>query len=242
MKKNIAGILSALGIVSCGSQPKEAMSYAHGDLKIKIETGSQWKHPFNLFLGIKKQNTPQIAIWTEDMEGNYLTTIYVTNRTATQSWIMSGGNRRKSALPYWAHRRGVQYEDGLYMPTRKNPLPDAVTGATPSGNFDVKLSPASAVRKFVVKAEFNHSTDFNDFYPADAREGEANYTGGKGGSGQPAIVYQALIDLDSGQTEYTARLIGHSSPDGSNGNLYTDLSTLTTALHIVKEITIRVHE
>jgi hypothetical protein len=242
MKKSIASILSALGIAGCSSQPKEAISYTNGDIKIKIETGSEWKHPFNLFMGIKKKNTPQIAIWAEDMEGNYLTTIYVSNRTATQSWMMSGGDRRKSALPYWAHRRGVQYEDGLYMPTKKNPLPDAVTGATPSGNFDVRLVPTTEIRKFVVKAEFNHSTDFNEFYPASAEEGDTNYSGGKGGSGQPAIVYEAIIDLDSDQKEYKAQLIGHSSTDGSNGELYTDISTLTTALNIVKEITIRVQE
>lgn len=242
MKKNIASILSAMGIISCGSHPKEIADYTSGDIKIRIETGSEWKHPFDLFLGIKRKNTPQIAIWAEDMEGNYLTTIYVSHRIATQSWIMSGGDRRKSALPYWCHRRGVQYDDGLYLPTKDNPMPDAVTGATPSGNFDVRLVPTSEVRKFVIKAEFNHSTDFNDYYPKSAEEGDTNYSGGKGGSGQPAVVYEAAIDLDSGLKEFKAKLIGHSSPDGSDGELYTELSTLTTALNIVREITIIVQE
>lgn len=242
MKRSIAGILSAMGMISCGSHPKEVVNYTNGDIKIKIETGSEWKHPFDLFMGIKKKNTPQIAIWAEDMEGNYLTTIYVSHRIATQSWMMAGGDRRKSALPYWCFRRGVQYEDGLYLPTKKNPLPDAVTGATPSGNFDVRLVPTSEIRQFVIKAEFNHSTDFNDFYPKSAEEDEANYSGGKGGSGQPAVVYEAAIDLDSELKEFKAALIGHSSPDGSDGKLRPDLSTLTTALDIVKEITIVVQE
>jgi hypothetical protein len=62
----------------------------------------------------------------------------------------------------------------------------------------------------------------------------------KEGSGQPALVYAAEVDLTSGKKEFTAKLIGHSSPDGSNGDLTKDTSSLTTALHIVKSITVYV--
>ena len=58
--------------------------------------------------------------------------------------------------------------------------------------------------------------------------------------GQPALVYAAEVDLTSGKKEFTAKLIGHSSPDGSNGDLTKDTSSLTTALHIVKSITVYV--
>ena len=61
-----------------------------------------------LFLGINKKNPPQIAIWTEDMKGHYLSTVYVTHKIATQSWQFSGGNRRKEALPHWCYQRGVE--------------------------------------------------------------------------------------------------------------------------------------
>ena len=80
----------------------------------------------------------------------------------------------------------------------------------------------------------------NEAFPKSAKEGDANYTGGKEGSGQPALVYAAEIDLTSGKKEFTAKLIGHSSPDGSNGEIVTDTSSLTTALHIVKSITIHI--
>ncbi len=76
--------------------------------------------------------------------------------------------------------------------------------------------------------------------PKSAKEGDANYSGGKEGSGQPALVYAAEVDLTSGKKEFTAKLIGHSSPDGSNGDLTKDTSSLTTALHIVKSITVYV--
>lgn len=219
---------------------RDLVEYDSNDLKISIEKGEEWLHNFPLFLGINIKNPPQIAIWAEDMEGNYLSTVYVTHKIATQSWQASGGNRRKEALPHWCYQRGIQYEDGLYLPSKKKPLTDGISGATPKGSFNVKMSPTGKQKKFIVKIEINHSTDFNDAYPKSAKEGDANYSGGKEGSGQPALVYAAEVDLTSGKKEFTAKLIGHSSPDGSNGDLTKDTSSLTTALHIVKSITVYV--
>ena len=101
----------------------------------------------------------------EDTQGNYLSTVYVTHKIATQSWQASGGNRRKEALPHWCYSRGIKYDDGLYLPTKKEPLTDGISGATPQGSFDIKLSPTTALKKFVVKIEINHSTDFNEAFP-----------------------------------------------------------------------------
>ena len=140
----------------------------------------------------------------------------------------------------WCYQRGVESEDGLYLPTKKSPLVDGITGATPQGSFQVKMVPTGKQKQFIVKVEINHSADFNEAFPKSAKEGDANYTGGKEGSGQPALVYAAEVDLTSGKKEFTAKLIGHSSPDGSNGEIVTDTSSLTTALHIVKSITIHI--
>lgn len=230
----------AAGALACCSCRKELVEYGEGDLQVRVEKGENWLHDFPLMLGIHKKNAPQIAVWIEDPQGNYLSTVYVTHKIATQGWMASGGNRRREALPCWGHARGIQSEDGLYLPSKKQPLTDAVSGATPQGSFSVKLSPHGTLQRFVVKIEINHSTDFNEHYPKTAREGEAGYSGGKEGSGQPALVYAAGIDLGSAQREYTAWLIGHSSADGSDGEIDPDLSTLSTALTIVKEITIRV--
>ena len=173
-----------LWLISLCSCQKELIEYEKGDVKICIEQGEQWLHDFPLFLGINKKNPPQIAIWLEDTQGNYLSTVYVTHKIATQSWQASGGNRRKEAL------------------------------------------------------EINHSTDFNEAFPKSAKDGEANYSGGKEGSGQPAIVYAANVDLSKSEKSFEANLMGHSSPDGSSGEVNKDTSGLTTALHIVKRITV----
>lgn len=47
----------------------------------------------------------------------------------------------------------------------------------------------------MVKVEVNHSTDFNDCYPKNDPAGDAHYSGGKEGSGQPALIYRADEDL-----------------------------------------------
>lgn len=230
-------ILPLVGLCSC---QKELVGYEHGSVRVVVEQGDAWLHDFSLFLGLKKKNAPQIAVWIEDPEGRYLETVYVSHKIATQSWTAAGGNRRREALPHWCHRRGVQYGDGLYLPTKREPVADGISGATPRGSFDVKLTPAGELTRFVVKVEVNHSTDFNDAWPESAREGQAGYSGGKLGSGQPAVVYAAEVDLSSGAREFEAALVGYSSPDGSSGELFADVSELTSALRIVKRITVRV--
>lgn len=241
MKKIILSMTLAIATLSCSGQKTDYSEFGSGNVKVAIEQGSAWLHDFSLFWFIKKKNAPQIAIWTEDMEGNFLSTIYVSEKLAKQSWTAAGGNRRKESLPCWSYAQGKQYADGLYLPTKDEPLPDAVTGATPKGNFAANTQVDANIKQFVIKCEFNHSTDFNEHYPKDAKEGDANYSGGKLGSGQPATVYQVIVDLDSGQKEFKGELIGHSSPDGSDGNIYPDTSKLTTAMDIVKAITVYVN-
>lgn len=233
----LAGI-AAMGLsVACA---KELVTYSRGDVRVTVEKGDGWIHEFPLFMGIKLKNAPQIAVWVEDTEGNYLSTVYATHKIATEDWQSNGGNRRASALPAWCYARGVQYDDGLYLPTKDEPLTDGVSGATPKDSFDVKMRPEGNLRQFVVKIEINHSTDWNEAYPKDAAEGDAGYSGGEGGSGQPALVYAATVDLASSTSEYVATLIGHSSPDGTSGEIFPDTSTVTSALEIVNRITINI--
>lgn len=243
MKTRKVLVVLGLGVAAagvCTSCNEDLLEYKYGDLQVVIEKGDAWLHDFPLFLGIERKNPPQIAMWVEDMSGKYISTIYVSHKIATESWLGNKGNRRKEALPTWCYARGVVYPDGLYVPTKDQPVTDAVTGATPQGSFDIKMSPVGSLTRFVVKVEVNHSTDWNENYPKNAREGESNYSGGKEGSGQPAVVYATTVDLESGIKQYKASLIGHSSPDGNNGVVDSDTSSLTTATHIVKEITINI--
>ena len=126
-----------LPFVLLGSCDKKLVEYEKGSVEIVVERGDAWLHDFPLFLGIKRKNPPQIAVWIEDAQGRYLSTVYASSKIATQSWLAAGGNRRREALPHWCHSRGVQYADGLYLPTKSEPLADGISGATPRGSFDL---------------------------------------------------------------------------------------------------------
>ena len=225
---------SWLGIVSFG---KESLDFQKGDLCISVEAGENWLHDFPLLMGIKVKNAPQFAIWITDLDSNYISTVYCTHKIASEGWRFNKGNRRKEALPFWAHRRGVKEADGLFLPTKKRPFTDAVTGATPKDDYTFRLIPTISSR-FLLFAEFNHSTDFNDAYPKHAAESTPGYSGGKEGSGQPALVYCAEIDLTADRKEWVLQLIGHASPDGTDGKLYTDMQGITTAASIVRRVTV----
>lgn len=239
MKMFISTLLALALLCSCASCQKEELHFTQGDIRIEVKTGEHWLHDFPLLLGISKKNPPQFAIWMEDTAGNYLTTIFATYKIATEGWVSNGGNRRKEALPYWCHKRGIVYPDGLMLPTKSQPLTDGITGATPTGDQTIQVRLKELSLPVVIKAEFNHSLDFNDNFPKDASSGNANYSGGKMGSGQPAVVYSGTL-YPNATTPLFLTLIGHSSPDGSSGNLYTDMDKLTTAKSIVSYIKVEI--
>ena len=232
----LAVIITSHVFASCD---KKLSAYETGSMCVEIKEGDNWLHDYPLFLGIKKKNPPQIAIWIEDTNGMYVSTVYVSRKAATGGWIGADGNNRKEALPCWCHSRGIRNNDGSFCPTKDNPVTDAMTGATPRKGFDTYYVDKKDMSHYYVMVEVNHSTDFNDTYTKDADVNSPYYSGGEDGSGQPALIYKAEIDMASGKGTFTASLIGHSSPDGSDGKVHTDMSGISSALNIVKQINIR---
>jgi len=218
-------------------------------LTVDLEQGEHYIHKMKILPLITIKSPPQIAVWLEDSKGNYVETLFVSRKTATQKWSKAPKDktpkdkiRRQESLPYWAHARGVQYADGLYLPTKEEPLPDSITSASPKGDFILNTKMAEDLKQFRILVEINASLDFNEYYPEDAGMEDDNYSGGEWGSGQPALIYSAEIDLHRAGQNYALQPIGHSSPDGSNGNIYQDLTGLTTARDLVREITVAIGE
>jgi len=191
---------------------------------------------------------PLMAIWVEDMDGNYLQTLYVAESIAKgvfnygeirdNRWV-NGAKRRPAALPYWGHKRGVKANDGLYLPTPQNPIADAYTGATPTSGFVLKTKADNPLPvHFKVLFEINQSWDWNKYWTNNKFPDDEHYKT----SSQPAVVYAATIDLKSEQEIYKMKPIGHSHYSGTDGNLYPDLSTLTTALQIADKIRVRIRK
>jgi len=207
------------------------------------------KLEFDLTAG-KYHNHPSFAIWVEDLDGNYVETLYVTQyfgkgifghgETAQGKWKNEAGEvRRPAALPYWAHKRNIKAADGLYAPSPETAVPDALTGATPKGSFTLKTgSKITSDKKYKVLFEVNQPWDSNDYWTNSKFPDDFNYKT----SLQPALVYEAVISPESLNTEYILKLIGHSQPSGENGELFTDLSTLTTAKEIFSKIEVKVSQ
>lgn len=198
------------------------------------------------FVKGEAHNYPLMAIWAEDEAGNFIQTIYVSESigkgvfkrgdASTGRWL-PGEIRRPASLPYWAHRRDVRASDGLYVPDPRDPVPDAFTGPTPPADFVIRARLESAEKRILtLYFEINQTWDWNEYWTNNKFPDDAEYKT----SCQPALVYSTMIDLDRPRDEYFFKVIGHSHWSGKTGELFTDLSTITTALDIAKEISVRV--
>jgi hypothetical protein len=193
-------------------------------------------------------NHPLMALWIEDTTGTYLQTLYVAESIAkgiyghgdksTGKWL-PGPIRRPATLPVWAYSRGIKEDDGYYIPTVHTSLPDAVTGATPPGDFVIISHLLQDLPSVVdVYFEINQSWDWNEFWTNNKYPDDEDYKT----SCQPALVYRARIDLSLPYSSTDLILIGHSHYSGKNGEIYTDLGTITTAKNITKRAWVKIEQ
>ncbi|MBN1925778.1 MAG: hypothetical protein JW798_08080, partial [Prolixibacteraceae bacterium] len=192
----------------------------------------------------KYHNHPTFAFWIEDLEGNYIQTLYVTKSLGTGiyghgrpeygKWDATPGpSQNPSSLPYWLHKRMPTTKQKVLLPTPDYPVADAITAATPKGDFSLSTaSPVELPKRFVLLMEINQPWDWNEYWHNDKYPGEPDYNN----SCQPSLVYAATIDLEGPFNEYYLNPIGHGHYAGKDGWLYTDLSTFTTALGIVSKV------
>jgi hypothetical protein len=202
-------------------------------LVIKVEKGKEHNHPL-------------YAIWLTDEHGGFLETLYVSETIGkgvfpranhSKGHWLAGEIQRPAALPYWAHQRNVVNEFGYYNPSPKHPEVDGLTGATPQASFVMALKTTTPLSgKYQIMLELNQSWDWNDYWYNDKFPGDKEYMT----SSQPALVYAVLIDAQVSKRVYEMKPVGHSHYSGLDGSLNTDLSTLTTALKIVKKITVTI--
>jgi len=242
MKKSLLTIPLVLLIISCTNTrvpteetPDHISSNPAGNgTRIEVE-----------MLRGEGHNHPLMAIWVEDEKGNYLQTLFVAESIgkgifqhgdASRGFWKPGEIQRPAALPRWAHQRGIKSEKGLYIPTPTSPVPDAYTGPTPGKSFvlNTRLD-EPGTRQFRVLFEINQTWDWNEFWTNNKFPGDEEYKS----SCQPALVYYTSIDLDNPKEEYMMEVLGRSHHSGATGELFTDLETLTTALHIAEEIVVR---
>lgn len=221
------------------ASPVDTLNYASGldqqTLQISFQKGENFNHP-------------TFSIWIEDLNGNYIESLYVTQYIATGTYGNAdagdgkwsdkpGESIRPAALPYWAYKRNVTSRDSIYVPTPENPVTDAITGATPTQNFVMFLSVDKPLpEKFKVMFEINQTWDWNDYWTNNKYPGDKNYQS----SSQPSVVYEAELNLSKSGVPVKMKAIGHGHYSGKDGSLTQDLSTLTTALFIAGKIQVSI--
>ena len=241
--RQLVVIAIMLSLFACSS--RQNITYEVKQLSTKPET-------INTVLEIDFQKgesykDPSFAIWVEDLDGNYIETLFVTKYVATGIfghgeiepgvWKNEPGEvRRPATLPYWAHKRNIKAPDGLYIPSPETAVPDALSGATPKDNFTLLTGTREDKGKFRILFEINQPLDSNPYWNNAKFPDDRDYFT----SLQPALVYAASIDLNEGVKKYFLNPLGHSDPSGKNGELNTNLSTLTTAKEIVKSISVQI--
>lgn len=245
MKKLLVFIALAVLAVSCSNtrvpleeSPTHISSNPNGKgPKIEVEMTRGEGH-----------NHPLMAIWIENEEGQFIQTLYVAESIgkgvfqhgdASRGFWKPGEIQRPAALPYWSHKRGILAENGKFLPTPTNPVPDAYTGPTPGQSFilNTRLDEAG-LQKFNVLFEINQTWDWNEYWTNNKFPDDEEYKT----SCQPAVVYSLSIDLDNPRGDHQMEIIGRSHYSGATGELFSDLETLSTALHIAEEIKVRIIE
>ena len=241
--KTIVLLMFVIIIASCASQQKlesitEIITTTPEQINSKLE--------FEFTPG-KAHNHPSIAIWIEDLEGNYIETLYVTQYFAKGvfghgeieqgKWKNEPGNvRRPATLPYWSHKRNIKAADGLYAPSPETAVPDVLTGATPKAGFTLKTGSKATDNMFRILVEVNQPWDSNDFWTNDKFPDDFNYKT----SLQPALVYAVTVSPNDTGNPHYLNPIGHSHYSGKTGELFTDISTITTAREIFSKIVVKV--
>ena len=186
------------------------------EITVSVEAGENWKSKY----------TPQFAVWLEDTEGNYIRTLYVTECASKKNWIFAPKAGRPQSLPVWYHASKQDPRKGKEAKKANEHLGlDAVTNATPKGSMTFRQEIEDA--DCVIKAEFNGSFDFNEFYTK--KNSNCN--------GQPSVVYEAKIKKGENE-ETTLAFAGTGSIDGSDGEIRRESKGLTTATSIAKSITV----
>ena len=195
----------AAALVVCGS------AFAKG-ITVSIGAGTNWK----------EKREPQVAVWLEDADGNYIRTLYVTSRAEKRSWIFSPKDGRPESLPVWYCASGENPAKGGGERTAL----DAVSSATPKGGviFGAEID---GEKSYVIKVELKNSFDYNGFYTKK----------NSGVNGQPSVVYGALIPACFTQ-EIRLELLGTGSVDGSDGIIHSETENLTTAKNIISCIAV----
>ena len=183
----------------------------------------------HIHLGTKStgKNWYQMALWLEDEDGNYVETLYVTSSVGREG--LGNGYMKifgitfqesPGSLPVWAHRRNVNYGDSYYPP-KKEPLPDAMTGATiKSSEFMKSFSLSNDVVQMLGEQAWYCLLEINV-----SRDGV------------PSMVFRATVDSkEPGKTSFV--FVGYGEKEGRDGEFHDPVDLDLSRLEILQLATL----
>lgn len=197
--------------------------FAGSDIELNISEGKYWNHKIDIVpVLFYKKATPQIAVWCEDMNGNLIETVYISGKIS--DFIKKG--ERIEALPVWRTK---------YLKNEASKV-DGVGGATQTKGVMCSTAMKCVLpESFRVVAEINNSFDYNEYYTKDGAKG----TEKSGVNGQPSLIYMKEM-ANNEKSNVKLELYGCGSLTGKDGEIYKDLSKITTAKEIAQSINIQI--
>lgn len=190
-------------------------------ITITIEDGNAW---YSHYEGMRQ--LPQIAIWLEDMSGNFIETLYVTAFFGQQrigNFSIPNIVFGRGTLPFWI---GRQYTKTATYPTRESPLPDSVTSATPRARFVLNTKIPVDIESGYIFIEVDSRGDSNPSYP------DLLY-------GQPSIIYMATVDFRQNGKIFNFDIVGSTLKD-DEGHYIRSLKGVTSGKNIIRTATVLV--
>lgn len=234
-------VLSGTSFANTDKKPCNKKKQSERDTIVANINGHGYSIEIDFETG-KGHNNPSFAIWIETMDEEFVQEVFITKSVSTGIYRYGDSSTGKweagqkmyyATLPYFLHKRTLNNE----IPSPDKPIVDAYTGATPIGDFTLKAKTDSKITgKFRIVMEINQAWDFNNYWHNAKYPDELEYHN----SCQPSLVYSVTIDPDNLMPEYIMNPIGHGHYAGTDGKLYTDLSTFTTALKIAAKIKVTV--
>mgnify|MGYP001826655437 CR=1 FL=1 len=194
---------------------REALTFVVSfDIDVELWKATEWTEP------------PQLALWLENDSTGAVRTLFVTRRTARDEW--EGQSSVPASLPYWVTR--YQREFGRERgPTSLDPLPDAVTGATPKLSFSHAFEVEEG--EWSLYLEVNVSGDYNEHYQRVVTDGAlADF-----GAGQPSLVYRAR-DIAGADGPTRMEIIGQTTLTEAPGDGLVEPHHITSAHRLIRNI------
>jgi hypothetical protein len=161
--KKKAFALFALAAVTLGVPAALAPRIRVSPSEATIVPGPEWTGSSGIAV-IKVKKDPQYAVWVETADGEYVATLAVSGKTVSKDWTGAPDEGRPESLPVWSAARA--------RASGSDPSVDAASSATPDASAaisgSVDLVPG---REYVIRLEVNHSFDYNERWPKEAKKG-----------------------------------------------------------------------